>query len=157
MTNTQTPASTGSTDATGNSGATGTTEPSGATGASTLGVPGPPAATPRLWNRAFVLLWQGQLVSSLGNVVYEIALGFWILATTGSTALMGTLMAASTLPRILVGPLGGVVVDRNDRKWLLVATDAIRGIFVVLVGIAAFAGVLHVWMVFVAGIIMGLG
>jgi len=75
----------------------------------------PVTARPRLWNRNFLLLWQGQLVSSLGDTVYAIALGFWILAVTGSTALMGTLMAASTLPRVLVGPLAGVVVDRRDR------------------------------------------
>ena len=58
----------------------------------------------RLWTRGFFLLWQGQLVSVLGDVVYEIALGFWVLAVTGSTALMGTLLATSTLPRILVSP-----------------------------------------------------
>ena len=73
----------------------------------------------RLWNRGFLLLWQGQLVSSLGDVIYEIALGFWILAVTGSTAMMGSLMAASALPRILVAPFAGVLVDRSERKWLL--------------------------------------
>jgi len=49
----------------------------------------------RLWNRNFLLLWQGQLVSSVGDVAYEIALGFWILLATGSSGLMGALMAAS--------------------------------------------------------------
>ena len=41
----------------------------------------------RVWNRDFLLLWQGKLVSSLGDVSYEIALGFWILIQTGSTGL----------------------------------------------------------------------
>ncbi len=68
------------------------------------------AKTERLWTRSFALLWQGQLVSILGDTVYAIALGFWLLATTGSTALMGTLMAVSLLPRILVAPVAGVVV-----------------------------------------------
>jgi MFS transporter, DHA3 family, macrolide efflux protein len=110
-----------------------------------------------LWNRDFLLLWQGQLISSLGDVVYSIALGFWILATTGSTALMGSLMAASTLPRILVAPFAGVVVDRGDRRRLLIAMDLIRGAAVVLVALAAFAHQLQVWMVFAAGIIIGTG
>jgi MFS family permease len=95
----------------------------------------------RLWGRNFLLLWQGQLVSGLGDVVYEIALGFWILAVTGSTALMGSLMAASALPRILVAPIAGVVVDRSERKWLLISMDLARGVCVVLVAAAAFAGV----------------
>jgi len=110
----------------------------------------------KLWTANFILLWQGNLVSSVGDVLYEIALGFWILAVTGSTALMGALMAASTIPRVLFAPIAGVVVDRTDRKWLLVLMDAIRGIVVVLVAVAAMTGYARVWMVFVAGVIIGL-
>lgn len=109
----------------------------------------------RLWNVNFFLLWQGQFVSALGDVAYSIALGFWILAMTGSTALMGTLMATATLPRIFVAPFAGVIVDRSDRKWLLVMMDAIRGAAVVAVGIAAWQGSIQVWMVFVIGVIIG--
>jgi DHA3 family macrolide efflux protein-like MFS transporter len=103
----------------------------------------------------FFLLWQGQLVSALGDVAYSIALGFWILNVTGSTALMGTLMAASSLPRVLISPFAGVIVDRSDRKWLLVIMDAIRGILVVFIGIASYLGFIEIWMVFVAGMTIG--
>jgi MFS transporter, DHA3 family, macrolide efflux protein len=109
----------------------------------------------RLWTSNFTLLWQGQLVSILGDVVYSIALGFWVLKTTGSTGLMGALMAASTLPRILVSPVAGVVVDRFDRRALMVWMDAIRGAAVLAVAIGAFAGFLQVWMVFAAGVVLG--
>jgi len=110
----------------------------------------------RLWTVNFLLLWQGQLISILGDVVYAIALGFWVLAVTGSTGLMGGLMAASTLPRILASPVAGVVVDRFDRRRLMIWMDTVRGAAVVAVAIGAFAGFLQVWMVFVAGIIIGL-
>jgi DHA3 family macrolide efflux protein-like MFS transporter len=110
----------------------------------------------RLWSLNFFLLWQGRLVSMVGDVAYEIALGFWILAVTGSTALMGTLMAATILPRVIIAPFAGVIVDRSDRKWLIVAMDGIRGIFIVLVGLAAIAGVVQIWMVFAAGVILGI-
>jgi len=116
----------------------------------------PAEAPQRLWTLNFFLLWQGQLVSVLGDVVYAIALGFWVLAVTGSTALMGGLLAASTLPRILAAPFAGVVVDRGDRRMLMVWMDVVRGAAVVAVGIAAFAGILQVWMVFAAGILLGL-
>lgn len=109
-----------------------------------------------LWNKNFFLLWQGLLVSIIGDVFYGIALGFWILEKTGSTALMGTLMAASTAPRVILSPLSGAVVDRSDRKWLLVLMDAIRGVAVLLVAAAAFGGFLEIWMVFAAGIIIGI-
>jgi DHA3 family macrolide efflux protein-like MFS transporter len=109
-----------------------------------------------LWTADFFLLWQGQLVSILGDVVYAIALGFWVLAVTGSTALVGGLLAASTLPRILAAPIAGVVVDRVDRRMLMIWMDVVRGAAVVTVGAAALAGFLQVWMVFVAGIMLGL-
>ncbi len=111
----------------------------------------------RLLNRNFLLLWQGQLVSAIGDVAYEIALGFWILAVTGSTALMGALMAASTLPRVVLSPFAGVWVDRLDRKWLLVVMDAARGVAVVFAGVMAILGVLQIWIVFVVGVIIGIG
>lgn len=107
----------------------------------------------KLWTWNFFLLWQGQLVSALGDVAYGIALGFWILQKTGSTALMGTLMACSTIPRLIISPFAGVYVDRSNRRNILVITDTIRGIFVTLVAIAAFTGHAEVWMVFATAII----
>ena len=114
-----------------------------------------PARPSKLWNLNFLLLWQGLFVSSIGDIAYEIALGFWILAVTGSTGLMGGLMAASAIPRVLLAPFAGVLVDRLNRKRLIVGMDAIRGAVVVLVGIAAAAGLARVWMVFAAGIVIG--
>jgi DHA3 family macrolide efflux protein-like MFS transporter len=113
-------------------------------------------ATGKLWGMSFLLLWQGQLVSTLGDVLYEIALGFWVLAVTGSTALMGTLMAASALPRILIAPFAGVIVDRCNRRNMMVLMDLIRGIVVTAVGIAALLGFVQIWMVFGTGIILGI-
>ncbi len=114
------------------------------------------AGQERLWSFNYFLLWQGQMVSVLGDALYELALGFWILSETGSPAMMGTLLAASTLPRVLISPFAGVIVDRVDRKKLLVLMDLIRGIFVIFVGIAAYLGFIQVWMVFAAGIILGI-
>ena len=109
----------------------------------------------RVWNRSFALLWHGQLVSSAGDVAYQIALGFWLLAETGSTALLGTVMAAALVPRIVLAPLAGVIVDRVERKWLLVLADAVSGVVVLGVGLAAVFDVLDVWMVLVGGMLVG--
>jgi len=110
----------------------------------------------KLWNLNFILLWQGQLVSSFGDSVYDIALGFWILAKTGSTAVMGILMAMSVLPRVLLSPFAGVLADRLDKKWLMVITDGIRGITITSIGFAAILGNAEVWMVMVGGVILGI-
>ena len=116
---------------------------------------GKPQASEKLWTPNFFILWQGQFVSVLGDVVYSIALGFWVLSVTGSTALMGTLMAASTLPSVLISPFAGVIVDRSDRKKLLILMDVIRGATIVFLALAAYKGFIAIWMVFAAGIILG--
>ncbi|UOO37051.1 MFS transporter [Oscillospiraceae bacterium CM] len=110
----------------------------------------------KLWTPGFLVLWQSQLVSTVGDAVYAIALGFWVLATTGSTALMGMLMAASTLPGVLVSPFAGVLVDRSNKKRLMIAMDLIRGVAIVLLAAASLLGVIRIWMVFAAGIVLSL-
>lgn len=110
----------------------------------------------KVWNKNFFLLWQGQLVSVFGDALYSIALGFWVLQETGSTAIMGSIMALVTIPRIILGPLSGVIVDRSDRKRLIVLGDAIRGIGMLLIAFAAIGGFLKVWMVMLMGIILGI-
>lgn len=110
----------------------------------------------KLWTKDFLILWQSQLVSTLGDAAYAIALGFWVLSVTGSTALMGLLEAASTLPGILISPFTGVIIDRVNQKKLLILMDLIRGASIVLIALAAFQGWLQVWMVFTAGVILSL-
>ena len=90
----------------------------------------------KLWNKNFFLLWQGQLVSVLGDVLYIMALDFWILEMTGSKSLMGLLSAVTMMPRLILGPFAGVFIDKWDRKKVIVLTDLIRGIVVTFVGIA---------------------
>ncbi len=116
----------------------------------------PPKIESKLWNLNFILLWQGQFVSSFGDSVYDISLGFWILAKTGSTAIMGILMATSVLPRVVLSPFAGVLADRLDKKWLMVITDGIRGITITLIGLAAILGKAEVWMVMIGGVVLGI-
>lgn len=108
----------------------------------------------RLLSTGFLILWQSQLVSVIGDAVYAIALGFWVLAVTGSPAMMGTLMAVSTLPGILIAPFAGVLLDRTNKKALMIAMDIIRGVFIILLAVAAYTHVIQLWMVFAAGILL---
>lgn len=110
----------------------------------------------KLWNKNFLLLWQGQLVSYLGDVIYAFALSFWVYNVTGSTAIMGTLQAISMLPRLIIGPMAGVWVDKWDRKKIIIIADIIRGILSTFIGVAALSGFLEIWMVFVVGIAMSI-
>lgn len=113
-----------------------------------------PQSSEKLWTHDFSLIWLGQLVSTLGDAAYSIALGFWVLQVTGSTTLMGTLMAASALPGVLISPFAGVWIDRLNKKPLLIAMDIARGMCMILIAAAAYTHIIQIWMVFAVGILL---
>ena len=97
-----------------------------------------------------------RFVSALGDAFYGIALNFFVLELTGSTAVMGINMALITLSRVILGPILGVVVDRTDRKKLIVLGDLVRGVNILLVTIALKVGVLQIWMLMLVAILDGI-
>ncbi|HSP47348.1 MAG TPA: MFS transporter [Clostridiaceae bacterium] len=111
----------------------------------------------RIWSRNFFLLWQGQLISGFGDAVYTLAIGFYVLRETGSTSLMGLLMASNLLPRVLASTVSGAVADRYPRGRILILMDLLRGSAVIIVGLLALAGRIEIWFLFAAGAIIGFG
>ncbi len=111
---------------------------------------------PHVWNRNFVLLWQGQLVSTIGTVAFNIALGFWVLRATGSSAVMGSVMATAALFQVVGGPIGGALADRWSRKRIIVITDLASGAAIIAGAGLLYAGRLEIWMVFVGAALLGL-
>lgn len=93
----------------------------------------PPKA---LWNRNFTLLWQGQVVSSIGKQTFALAAMLWLKQLTDSGTLMGLVMTFALLPMVVLGPVAGVVVDRWNRQKLIAWTDLAGGVLVL--GAAAF-------------------
>lgn len=89
----------------------------------------------RLWNRDFVLLWQGQTISQLGNMAFSMAMMLWLKAATGSASLMGLLMFTSMIPGVLLGPFGGTFADRHPRIRIALVCDVLCGLAVL--GLAA--------------------
>ncbi|MEP0828565.1 MAG: MFS transporter [bacterium] len=92
----------------------------------------------RLLNKNFLLLWQGQFVSQFGTQLHAFAMMFWIKHATGSATLMGTIMMLSTLPGVILAPLGGTIADRISRKKIIVWGDLIAGISVLLLAVFLF-------------------
>ena len=91
-----------------------------------------------LWrNRDFMLLWTGQVVSTVGTRVTALAYPLLVLATTGSPLLAGVVGFAQALPFLLIYLPAGALVDRLPRKRTMLVADAVR---VVVVGSVA-AGV----------------
>lgn len=89
------------------------------------------------FNRDYFLLWLGQSVSQMGDGAGFIAVMWWVQSTTGSALALGTLAMAKGLVATLLGPFAGVLIDRLDRKKIIVATDVIRGVVYCTLGYLA--------------------
>ncbi|OPJ62377.1 MFS transporter [Clostridium oryzae] len=83
-------------------------------------------------NRNFILLWIGQVISQLGNSLYELAIMWYILQKTGSSMAMGVSVVCYTIPTILFGLVAGVFADRYDKKKIIMFSDLINGIIMLL-------------------------
>jgi len=88
-------------------------------------------------NGNFLLLWVGQFVSQVGDRLAMVAFPWLIYQRTGSAMSTGVILALYTLPYIFIGPFAGVVIDRADKRRLLIASDIVRGGLVALVPVAA--------------------
>src|SRR5215469_18196489 len=102
-----------------------------------------------LAHRPFSLLWTGQTVSGVGDSVYQVALVWWVLVHTGSALAMGTVLLCERIPALVLLLLGGVMVDRFPRVWLMLLSDLSRGILVSIIALLAFTDTLAVWHIYV--------
>lgn len=84
----------------------------------------------------FVVLWQGYLVSQVGNQALTIVVLYWALDTTGSATMMSLLTATSVVSAIVFGPIAGALVDNVSRTRVLVVSDMLRAAAVGLLAVA---------------------
>lgn len=102
-------------------------------------VPDDPA--PSLWrNRDFLLLWAGQSISVVGNEMTRLAFPALFLAVTGSSSQAGLLSAAHMLPYLLFGLLAGALVDRWERRRVMLVCDLSSAVVVGAVPLLLWAG-----------------
>ena len=122
--------------------------------------PVPPAAVPSVGgtfallrrNPDFTRLYSAQLISFGGDWFTSVALLSLVLETTGSATLAGLVLAAQTLPFAIVSPFAGVVVDRIDRKTVMIAADVIRAILAL--GLLGARSEETIWIAFVLLIVI---
>lgn len=100
-------------------------------------------------NLNFFSIWIGQTISVVGDFLYMIALMWWVLEKTGSSAAMATVAICSSLPAIILGPFAGTYVDRVDKRKLLILMDLGRGVLITVPGVLYFLNQLQVWHIFV--------
>lgn len=101
-----------------------------------------------LRQRNFGLLWLGQVISVVGDWVLFASLAFYVYALTGSVLASGAMMIVSTVPRVVLGSVAGVFVDRWDRRRTMIAADLGRAF--VLLPLLAVHTAGDMWIVYLA-------
>ena len=110
-----------------------------------------------LKNKTFILFFLGNIVSLIGFGFNMIALSWMVLEETGSELALGKIMATATAPGLFLALFAGVIIDKVNRKWLLVVLDAFRlvviALFLTFIAFKEF----ELWILYPVVILMGLG
>ena len=97
------------------------------------------------------------VISMLGSGMNSAAVAWYILQATHSEIALGTFAVLQTLPAMLMLPFTGVIIDREDRRRLVMMLDAIRAIIILAVAILAFMGRTHIWQLYLMNTLVAAG
>jgi MFS family permease len=108
-----------------------------------------------LRHRNFQLFFSGQLISLIGTWMQQVAQTWLIYRLTHSSVLLGGVVFASQIPSFLLGPVGGHVADRQDRRRALIATQTASMVLACILAALTLTHTIRVWHVFVLAALLG--
>jgi MFS family permease len=96
-----------------------------------------------------------QLFSASGTMTQGVALSWLVLRLTGNSVDLGLMTSCTFLPMLLVGPWSGTLVDRMDRRRLLIVTQSLLALIAGLTAVLIATGAVRLWMIFVIAAVTG--
>jgi len=99
--------------------------------------------------RIFFTVWGGQLVSVVGTAMSGFGLSIWIYVETGSVTKLAMVSLAFALPAIVLSPIAGALVDRWDRRWVMLGADTIAGLGTLAIALLFMTDHLQLWHIYV--------
>lgn len=111
----------------------------------------------KLGQRPLRFIFIANMVSMFGSGMNAAAVGWYILQTTKSEMALGTLVVLQTIPAMMMLPFTGVIIDREDRRRLVMWLDALRAIVIVTIAILAFLHRVHVWELYLMNTLVAAG
>ena len=107
--------------------------------------------------QTFLIVWVGQVVSLLGTKLTEFALGFWILdqtyQDTGTITQFALTILFMYLPKVIISPLAGVLIDRWNRRFAMIMSDLGTGLVTIAILALVWTNHLAVWQIYLALIV----
>src|SRR5579862_4166248 len=102
-------------------------------------------------------IFTANVISMLGSGMNAAAVAWFILQKTHSEVALGTLAVLQTIPAMLMLPFTGVIIDREDRRRLVMMLDAARAVIILVVSILAFRGMARVWELYLMNTLVAAG
>ena len=109
------------------------------------------------WKLKFYTIWAGQAVSLITSAILQMAIIFYLTEKTGSAMVLSMASLVGFLPYAVFGPAIGVLVDRHDRKKIMIGADLIIAAAGAVLAIVALYMELPIWMVMVVLFIRSIG
>lgn len=110
-----------------------------------------------LQQRPLRFVFAANMISMLGSGMNSAAVAWYILQATHSEVALGTFAVLQTIPAILLLPFTGVMIDREDRRRLVMMLDAARAVIILVVAVLAFTGKVKVWEVYLMNTLVAAG
>src|SRR5450631_567617 len=107
--------------------------------------------------RPLRFVFAANMISMLGSGMNSAAVAWYILQATHSEQALGTLAVFQTIPAMLMLPFTGVIIDREDRRRLVMWLDALRAVIIATVAILAFRHRVQVWQLYVMNTLVAAG
>ena len=108
----------------------------------------------RMWE--FVVMWFGQSVSMLGTDLTAFALGVWVYQNTGSVTQYSLIILCAKLPSIALAPIAGAIIDRHDRRRLMILSNVCAALCTMTLSLLFYQGWLRLWHICVVMVVLSM-
>ncbi|NIV39164.1 MAG: MFS transporter [Anaerolineae bacterium] len=109
------------------------------------------------WQVPFFSIWTGQAFSLVGSRLVQFALIWWLTETTGSATVLAMATLVAILPGVILGPFAGTLVDRWNRRLVMIAADAFVALVTLWLAYLFWTGSATMWHVYAAMLARALG
>lgn len=109
------------------------------------------------WAVRFFTIFTGQAFSLFGSSLVQFALIWYLTQKTGSATVLATASLFAMLPQILLGPIAGTIVDRGNRRLIMILSDSLIAISSLVLAYLFWAGKVEVWHIYVISLIRSTG
>src|SRR5215216_2618376 len=115
----------------------------------------PPAT--KTWAGRFFTIWSGQALSLFGSALVQFALIWYLTQKSGSATVLAAATLVGMLPQILIGPFAGALVDRWNRRAIMIIADGTIAAFSLLLAYLFATGVVQIWHIYAVMAVRSIG